>query len=87
MNMKNIEEFLAKFKLIEDPKKNKVKISKVLFDVLGVNVPEMDIFIKNSQIIIKTNPAIKSFLFTKKENTLFLLEKELMKKNLKIVFK
>ena len=85
--MKNIEDFLLKFKLIEDPKKDKERVQEVLRSVLGIEVEKEGIKIKNSTISITVEPVIKSYIFTKKEAVLLDLQSKLSKNSIKIFFK
>jgi len=85
--MKNIEEFLSKFKLIEDPAKDKQKVIGILNELLGINIGDSSVAIKNKNIVISLEPVLKSYLFTKKEGLIMEIEQKLQKEGVSILFK
>lgn len=85
--MKNIEEFLSKFKLIEDPSRDKQKVVGILNELLGINIEDSSVSIKNKNITISLEPVLKSYLFTKKEGLVREIEQKLQKEGVKILFK
>ncbi len=85
--MKVIEEFLSKFKLIEDPKKNKTGVVLAINELLGIKISEDDVDIKERTITISTEPAIKSYIFTKKEVVVGEIQKKLSKEGVRLFFK
>jgi hypothetical protein len=85
--MKGIDEFLAKFKLIEDPKKDKIKFLATLNSFLGMNISEESVTVKGNLVTIALEPALKSYLFTNKESFLKEIEKATQQANIRILFK
>ena len=73
--MKGIEEFLAKFKVIPNPKDEKSLILEVILSELHIKelqVNESSVEIKKTSIHLNIHPAFKNLIFQKKA---YLLDK------------
>ncbi len=68
--MKNIEEFLQKFKLIPNPLNYKKDISSVIESVTKIKIEVENIKIQGRNLILKVNPAVKNIIFIKKDQIL-----------------
>ncbi len=70
--MKNIADFLAKFKIIPDPKKEKVLILGYLQEFFTtihfekLDFTDQNIEIKGNNLQIKAHPVLKNLIFSKK---------------------
>lgn len=85
--MKQIEEFLSRFKIIEDPKKDLVKIVRIVSEVLKIEIEEVSVSLKDNIVTFNLPPTIKSYIFTKNQKIIEEIEKTNLKKDLKIRFK
>jgi hypothetical protein len=65
--MKNIGDFLSRFKIIRSPKQNREEVVRIIQGVLKIDITESDIEIKNKIVFIQCHPAIKTAIFLKKE--------------------
>lgn len=65
--MKNIFSFLEKFKILKDPKKERGDIAKVISGIVGFEVDEKSLLIKEGNISIKAFGGMKSEIFLKKD--------------------
>lgn len=73
--MKGISDFLAKFKVIPNPKDEKRIIASIVSDIISQEVTEDSIEIQSYYIKINMHPAFKSLIFQKKESILELINK------------
>ncbi len=65
--MKNIGDFLSRFKIIRSPKQNREEVVRMIQGVLKIDITESDIEIKNKIVFIQCHPAIKTAIFLKKQ--------------------
>ncbi len=65
--MKNIGDFLSRFKIIRSPKQNREEVVHIIQGVLKLDITESDIQIKNKMVFIQCHPAIKTAIFLKKQ--------------------
>ncbi len=65
--MKNIGDFLSKFKIIRSPRQNREEVVKLIKDVTGIEIGEEEIKITNRAVFIQSHPALKNAIFLKKE--------------------
>lgn len=79
--MKNLADFLQKFKAIRDPSLDKKIIAYVIKQTCGVDIEPSNIKIKNFVIQISEHPAIKTSIYMKKQSILELINKELPGRN------
>lgn len=68
--MKNIEEFLQKFKLIPNPLNYKRDISTIIESIIKQKIDIKDIKIQGNNLILKVHPVVKNLIFIKKEEIL-----------------
>ena len=79
--MFNIQTFLERFKKITPPDAElRTHLSRAIKEVVGVDVAEVNIQIKNNIANLKIKPLYKSEIFIKKEKILAMMEKEIGKK-------
>ena len=64
--MKNISDFLKKFKIIPDPSKEKERIAQVIFEKTGIKIEVSDIQVKKEVVYLNCHSAIKTALYMKK---------------------
>lgn len=64
--MKNISDFLKKFKIIPDPSKEKERITQVIFEKTGIKIEVADVQVKKEIVYLSCHSAIKSALYIKK---------------------
>lgn len=65
--MKNIGDFLSRFKIIRSPKQNREEVARIIQSVIKLDITEADIELKNRMVFIQCHPAIKTTVFLKKE--------------------
>ncbi len=65
--MKNIGDFLSKFKIIRSPKQNREEVVKLIKEVTDIEISEDEIKISNKTLFIQSHPALKNAIFLKKE--------------------
>lgn len=66
--MKEISDFLAKFKIIPDPKDEKKIIASIIIEEIKQPIEDLEnlIDVKNSSIHISVHPAYKNLIFQRK---------------------
>ena len=77
MEMKNISDFLKKFKIIPDPAKDKEKTAQLIFEKTGIKINPSEIQIKKDILFLSCHSAIKTALYMKKTLLLEGFSKEL----------
>lgn len=65
--MKNIGDFLSKFKIIRSPRQNREEIVKLIKEIANIEINEDEIKISNKIVFIQSHPAIKNAIFLKKD--------------------
>ncbi len=68
--MKGIADFLAKFKVIPNPRDEKKVIAEIVSGVIGQTVEEDSIEVQKTSIFLDIHPALKNLIFQKKEEIL-----------------
>ncbi len=68
--MKNIEEFLKKFKLIPNPLNYKTDIIVIIENVTKQKIDVNNIKLQGNNIVLKVHPIVKNLIFIKKEEIL-----------------
>ncbi|MCF7865784.1 MAG: hypothetical protein K9M11_04785 [Candidatus Pacebacteria bacterium] len=70
--MKGISDFLAKFKVIPDPKDEKKILAEIINAEIKQNIEDLEtlIEVKNYSIEINVHPAIKNLIFQHKSDIL-----------------
>lgn len=83
--MKGISEFLAKFKIIPNPRDEKRKIAEIISKTLGQEelIDEKSLEIKGFSVFIDVHPAIKNLIFQKKDEILQEINNIFVDKNFK----
>ncbi|MBU3668752.1 MAG: hypothetical protein FGM57_02155 [Candidatus Taylorbacteria bacterium] len=75
--MKNIGDFLSKFKIIRNPKENREQISIILKNSIQLDVSESEIKVEKGVIYLYTHPAVKNVIFLNKEKILVIIKEKL----------
>lgn len=75
--MKNIGDFLSKFKIIRNPKQNREVITHIIKEVTSIELDDSCVQIKNKIVFIHAHPAIKSAIFIKKDKIISLIKEKL----------
>ncbi len=70
LRMKGISDFLAKFKIIPDPKDEKKIIVEIINNIIGHSLNEEIVEVRGSSISLHIHPALKSLIFQHKNNIL-----------------
>lgn len=73
--MKGISDFLAKFKVIPDPRNEKKIIIEIISTEIKQELPESCVEVKGSIIQIDVHPAIKNLIFQRRIEILEKLNK------------
>ncbi len=81
--MKNIDEFLKKFTVIENPLNKKDEILKVLKVKFNIMLKPEDVSFDKGVLKIHAHPTIKSHLFLKKDEILETLNSSIPELHLK----
>jgi hypothetical protein len=81
--MKNIDEFLKKFTVIENPLNKKDEVLRILKTSFNINLNTEDVSIEKGVMRIQCHPTIKSHLFLKKDEILSTLNFSITDLNLK----
>jgi hypothetical protein len=68
--MFNLSSFLEKFKQLKDPKDDKVIISRIISEVIGVTLSDECIEIKKETLYVQGSALYKNRIFINKENIL-----------------
>lgn len=68
--MKGISDFLAKFKVIPNPRDEKKIIATIVSELIKREVGEENIEIQSYIIKVNTHPALKGLIFQNKESIL-----------------
>lgn len=68
--MKNIEDFLKKFKIIKDPSRNKEDIIAIIKAHCGCVVDKNNLTLQGKKLIIQAHPTVKNLIYLKKETLL-----------------
>lgn len=65
--MKNVSDYLLKFKNIKPPKRSVLnKFTEVVYEVCGVKLKNYEMSLQNNIIFVTTNPIIKSEIILNK---------------------
>ena len=82
--MLRIDKYLERFKNLKPGKKViKEDVVKIISNIIGLDIKEYNIDIKNNTAYIKTEPIIKNQIFLKKQQILKQFLKEISTKNLR----
>ncbi len=65
--MKGISDFLAKFKVIPNPRDEKKIVSAIVSEIIKQEVGEENIEIQSYSIKVNIHPALKGLIFQNKE--------------------
>lgn len=68
--MKNIGDFLSKFKIIRNPAENRGVVVSVIKEVTGLSISADNIKIQKGSIFLQIHPAQKNIIYIKKEELL-----------------
>jgi len=69
--MKNLSDYLKKFKLILSDKTDEIRILQSVFrDSIGVEIPNSQISIRSGVVYVTASPIIKNKIYLAKENVL-----------------
>jgi hypothetical protein len=75
--MKKIEDFLSKFKIIRDPRKNREIVVGCIFKKTQIKISENELEINKNIINLNCHPAFKNKVFLNKEAVLEDIKKAL----------
>jgi hypothetical protein len=75
--MKNIADFLSKFKIIRDPSENRKQVVLVIKDVTGLDIEEEEVRIVKNSLYLDVHPALKNHIFMRKKEILSCLAEKL----------
>ena len=81
--MKILSSFLEKFKNIIDPQQERIYISNIISSLVGDEINESVISIKNGIIFLQISPMLKTQIFLNKQKIIEILNKQ--RPNLHIV--
>ena len=80
--MKNIDEFLKKFTVIENPLTKKEEVILILKKHFNITLTQEEFEIKKGALILNVHPTIKSHLFMKKDGILEIINTSIKDLNL-----
>jgi len=70
MDIKKLDDFLAKFKIIKDPRLEKEDIADLISQIVGKKIKADEVKIQGKNLVIRAHPALKSIIFMKKDKVL-----------------
>lgn len=68
--MRNIGDFLSKFKIIRNPAENRQVIVSVIKEVTGLSISPDTVKIQKRSVFLQIHPAQKNIIYIKKEELL-----------------
>lgn len=80
--MKNIDEFLKKFTVIENPQNKKAEIARILNDKFGIKIEQENFDLNKGTLRFKVHPTLKSQIYIQKESILKELNENVQDLNL-----